>query len=828
MKNIQMSYFSKYLQELTIVLFLIISSVIYTSIDSLIFLKSKFLYWMFFLVLVNFYFIKNNNKQITINVFDVFIVGIASIGIIQLLFNSTINMFHIKIWNYTAYFITYFFLKIFLSKHLKKSCIIMLYSLLFLALINAFLGVFQYLDWIPSEKNKYFKVLGMFHSPNQLGLLISLGVLSLCSILKIIKVKHSFAVLINSLAFMFLLYVLVLTKSRGSTLALVFGVTILYKKNMYLFLKRISKLTTGLIGVIGLLVFIIVGKKLYEINPSSINGRSFISKTTVSQIVKNPWGYGIDSFAKEYNKNKAVYFDTERNWEEVKNGDFVFVAFNDFLELTFEMGVIWIVLLILFLITVLRKKIDTLETKIATSVLLLLSVYACTNSILVVPVFMIIFLFFMSIIIKQINCKPIFKLKNNIYTNTVLLIPLLFLLTVIPLRVYAEISLSKLKTPLKEVDLSKLENNLKYINNNGRAEFYVASELKKKGYREQSIKYLNIAFQKSGMPLIGRYLALEYLKDNNLKKAIEIFNYNKRVEPYRYEARIDLFNLYSKYKDISNAVLMAKEIIDLPIKIASLQVDSYKNRAKKYLKIYDKVKRDTGYYGVLSNGQSFNSRVLGKRLLYYVYQPPLNKICQRLPVLFVNDGVPYLRKGKLARKVDSLVYAKKIVPIIVVFIEPKDINFPKQKRWKTREELYLCNDSYSLFLSKELFPSIEKTYTASQNRSVLGLSFGGLSAAYLAIKNPNLFENVLLQSPAFHPCPDIYNLYNSKSKQDFKMYLSYGTGKDTEKQDLPFIDILEKKGYDLYVEKVKGGNHSWDVWEKQLNDILIRCYGVDL
>ena len=109
----------------------------------------------------------------------------------------------------------------------------------------------------------------------------------------------------------------------------------------------------------------------------------------------------------------------------------------------------------------------------------------------------------------------------------------------------------------------------------------------------------------------------------------------------------------------------------------------------------------------------------------------------------------------------------------------------------------------------------------------MGISFGGLAAAYLARMSPNSFQNIVMQSPAFHPCKKIYSSYKNLPKENFNIYLSYGTGKDTEKQDLPMVEILQKKQYKLKVERVEGGNHSWGVWKEQLDDILIHFYTLE-
>ena len=146
-----------------------------------------------------------------------------------------------------------------------------------------------------------------------------------------------------------------------------------------------------------------------------------------------------------------------------------------------------------------------------------------------------------------------------------------------------------------------------------------------------------------------------------------------------------------------------------------------------------------------------------------------------------------------------------------------------------RQDLFLCNSKFEDFFTKELIPEIEKTNPVSKdgkNRSIMGVSFGGLAAAYIADRNPNYFKTIIMQSPAFHPCPKIYKAYRLKPKKAFNIYISYGTGKDTERQDIPMIRILRDKGYTLKVDRIEGGNHEWSVWREQFNDIFIHFFGI--
>lgn len=209
-------------------------------------------------------------------------------------------------------------------------------------------------------------------------------------------------------------------------------------------------------------------------------------------------------------------------------------------------------------------------------------------------------------------------------------------------------------------------------------------------------------------------------------------------------------------------------------KILSKKVNNYKNLKSKSLKV---IKNIPDLKGSLSTNNVIESKFLNKRLVYKIYLPPVDKLEKKLPVIYINDGFKYINKGKMPQLVDSLITNNIIKPVAVVFLSPRD----RVTKKNSRQELFLCNQKFVSFFTDELMPEIEKEYPVSNkklDRSILGLSFGGLAAAYIAFNAPNSFKNIAMQSPAFHPCPIIYDFYLKKPKKDFKIYLSYGTGKD--------------------------------------------------
>lgn len=275
------------------------------------------------------------------------------------------------------------------------------------------------------------------------------------------------------------------------------------------------------------------------------------------------------------------------------------------------------------------------------------------------------------------------------------------------------------------------------------------------------------------------------------------------------------FNIY--YANLEKEIIIEKT--------PSEKATTYKEKVKQLLLNFEKrTNYSNKLKGSLSKTKYINSKILNKKLPYRVYLPPTEFITKKLPVIYINDGNRYINGGKLPYLLDSLIIAKKIEPIAAVFLEPKDVN---NKKIKIRQELFLCNPLFVDFFVKEFMPYIEKTNPISfykEDRSILGLSFGGLAAAYIANQATNSFKNVIMQSPAFNPCPDIYKAYKKKPKKDLNIYLSYGTGRDTQSQDLPMIRILKRRKYNLKVERIKGGNHNWETWRPQLKNILIHFF----
>src|SRR6218665_2158645 len=210
-----------------------------------------------------------------------------------------------------------------------------------LCTLQALAALLQEFDFLKSD-SIFFKVTGTFINPNFLGVYMMIGIFTLVYLFFIELPRNRAVRFLMIFSGAFMAYTLILTQSRASWLALCIGIL------FFLFFshKRISFIKNNRIKASGIFLAIIllgvlVLYLLYNTDKNSVNGRAFIQRMTFYEIEKQPiLGNGIFNFAGIYNDAKAHYFLTgDRSWQEIKTGDYAALAFNDYLQIIFEIGI---------------------------------------------------------------------------------------------------------------------------------------------------------------------------------------------------------------------------------------------------------------------------------------------------------------------------------------------------------------------------------------------------------------------------------------------------------------------------------------------------------
>ena len=214
------------------------------------------------------------------------------------------------------------------------------------------------------------------------------------------------------------------------------------------------------------------------------------------------------------------------------------------------------------------------------------------------------------------------------------------------------------------------------------------------------------------------------------------------------------------------------------------------------------------------------SRVIGDTRQVFVYLPPgYDKQKSRYPVLYLFHGsgdvaASWTQAGKANLILDSLIAAKKAVPMIVVMPLGHAVPFGSAPEIQAKNP-----PLFEEYLLKEILPWAESKYRVApgrRNRAIAGLSMGGGESSNIGFAHLDLFsaigvfsssggadfatrhKAVISDAKAVNAKLSLFWL--AMGKQD----AGYARGKQ-------FADLLEQNGIRHDWVETEGG-HVWAVW----------------
>jgi enterochelin esterase family protein len=196
----------------------------------------------------------------------------------------------------------------------------------------------------------------------------------------------------------------------------------------------------------------------------------------------------------------------------------------------------------------------------------------------------------------------------------------------------------------------------------------------------------------------------------------------------------------------------------------------------------------------------------------WVYMPP-GQAKSLLPVLVVFDGRLYKDLLKLPEMLNYLIAQDQIPPVAALFVDSLD-----------RSEL-LCKKVFADHMKDEIMPWLRSMFPVSTDPGqniLIGSSFGGLAAAFLAFSDPNTWGTVLSQSGWFrwHPELDrehhwLARQFHAGPKLRLQFWLQVGNLEAAQMLDRgpsqldanrDFRDVLRARGYDVSYNEYSGGH----------------------
>lgn len=135
------------------------------------------------------------------------------------MFFSKATIYNTTIWYYIGYIIAYLLVRNYCNtqKISKKAFDILLYFCSITAIFNVFLMFLQWNHWF-SSPNEFFQITGLFFSPNQLGIYLSVG--CLCSLFLIQKTTVLWLKISLGISSLLIFAGLCVSESRGAFISL--------------------------------------------------------------------------------------------------------------------------------------------------------------------------------------------------------------------------------------------------------------------------------------------------------------------------------------------------------------------------------------------------------------------------------------------------------------------------------------------------------------------------------------------------------------------------------------------------------------------------------
>lgn len=228
------------------------------------------------------------------------------------------------------------------------------------------------------------------------------------------------------------------------------------------------------------------------------------------------------------------------------------------------------------------------------------------------------------------------------------------------------------------------------------------------------------------------------------------------------------------------------------------------------------------------------SDALGEDMQVLVHLPSNYSPLYKYSLVIASDGKDYFQLGRVPRVVDELLENQEIENIIFVGIPYKSVEDRNLKYEPTGEQ----HAAYLRFLAHELAPYLDEkypTYQVGMGRTLIGDSLAATVSLMAALKYPNIFGRVILQSPKVGPemmeavekflMNNSFTVYHVIGSEETEVKLTNGETADFLTPNRELNELMKNKGFSLFYEEFNG-DHTWKYWQPDLKRALLMNFGM--
>lgn len=470
-------------------------------------------------------------------------------------------------------------------------------------LFEACLGILQFFNVI-KYTNAYFEIGGSFDNPaiygNFLALVIPflLGLMLYPTYFAFQRRHQVFLALILCLS----VCAIILSMSRSSWIGTITGVSAMlclkYSRQLKRFSARSPQLFTGAIAV-GALLLLSGLLLIYHFKQDSSSGRLFIYKRSLELSAIRPVsGHGLNSFGRVYNLYQAGFFSTHNDSrEDMLMADNINIAPGDYVQVLIELGIAGLMLVLGLTVIIIYgairnlKKLTGLNRVIQTGGIgAMLSIATCSLLSYPLHILPITVMLTMIISIMQIGGYPVFTLYIRARLRKccfLTLIPVLLLLGYIQIRQYKLQKkwneLHTLSGYLHESALSTYEELFPGL----RDQYLFLSEFGMKAFYSGNYEKAILLLEESNYYFANyqtyMYLGIAYQQIHDGKAALINFKTAVNIVPNRFLPKFYLFKFYLENGQHKTAKAIAREIMNMPVKVQDPIIDNIKEQVGSLL-----------------------------------------------------------------------------------------------------------------------------------------------------------------------------------------------------------------------------------------------------
>lgn len=419
---------------------------------------------------------------------------------------------------------------------------------------------------------------GFLHNSGLWGEFVAMTLICNIGLIHLNKKSKKTSTLLIFVSFIvsFMLYE---SDSRASWLSFAIGILTFFSPLIIKHLPKSIIIRTGsLLILICLCTYLISG--LYSYKKDSADGRILIWKISLEMVKDKPiLGYGFDGFRKNYMNYQAAYLQEKQLPETINNlADDNHHAFNEFLRIIIEQGIIGVIILFIFLTTIgytiykYKLYIDTVSRTIISclTALLFFSFFSYPLSTFHINALIVMLL-------AGLACSsqdtPIWKLQIR---SISLIIPysIIFFISSVYLFSYSKANSDWLNT-LKGVYTNDniLEEARKKLSGNPYFLSTYGKYLNKKKRYSKAASILSQSIKEYPSYYTVMELGISYKAQKKYTEAMHCFYKAMHMIPHKIKPLYFMMELYYDQKDYKSAIQLSNRILCKQPKIRSSELN---------------------------------------------------------------------------------------------------------------------------------------------------------------------------------------------------------------------------------------------------------------